>query len=133
MTALFLVCHEPLGSALHSVICHGYGRALDDIQVYDVWPGATPTEIAAGLRLLWQASGEPQEALIFTDLLGATPANGAALWIREGRQAPRVCSALSGVNLPMLLRAVTHQSRPAAELADELLSCQRSGACRLDF
>lgn len=132
MTALFLVCHAPLASALHAVVCHGFGRPPEDLQIYDVQAGEDPRCIAAALRQLWREAGQPQEALIFTDLMGATPANGAALWIREGQEAPPQSSALSGVNLPMLLRALTHKNRPAADLAEELLSCQRSGACRLD-
>ncbi len=52
--------------------------------------------------------------LILTDLPGATPHN---LALAAARRRCRHARVLSGLNLPMLLRALTHAELPSAELA----------------
>jgi PTS system ascorbate-specific IIA component len=49
-------------------------------------------------------------------VLGATPCN-VARQLQQGRST----QLLAGVNLPMLLRAVTYQHEPLAELAARAL------------
>ena len=36
MTAIILVCHAPLGQALHAVACHAFGRYIPDVVVADI-------------------------------------------------------------------------------------------------
>lgn len=131
-TQLFLVCHAPLGSALHAVACHGFGQKLSDVIVLDVLSSQTPQQVAENLTQLWQDNGRPTEVLVVTDLLGATPANGAQLWLKQLRtQAAIQGLGLAGVSLPGLLRALTYRELPAHALVDKLLQDPGQGCCSL--
>jgi PTS system ascorbate-specific IIA component len=131
-TQLFLVCHAPLGSALHAVACHGFGQKLSDVIVLDVLSSQTPQQVADALAQLWQEHGKPSEVLVITDLLGATPANGAQLWLKQLKTLAEVHGlGLAGVSLPGLLRALTYRELPARELVDKLLQDPGQGCCSL--
>ena len=118
MTALFIMAHAPLASALHAVALHAFPELAADIAVYDVPPGDdTARYLAEGEAQLAQLRGS--EVLILTDVIGATPANLVGqLARRPGRRA------LAGVNLPMLWRALNYRHLPL----DELFVRARDGA-----
>lgn len=118
-TLLVLVCHAPMASALHAVACHGFGMTLSAVRVIDVLSSASPQSVQNELESLWASEGCPEQVLVLTDLLGATPSNGAGAWLS---QAPTTRAGVTGVSLPMLLRALSHRSEPALGLAARLRS-----------
>ncbi|MEY4083231.1 MAG: hypothetical protein RL483_600 [Pseudomonadota bacterium] len=131
-TQLFLVCHAPLGSALHAVACHGFGQRLADVLVLDVLSSQGPEQVEQALDDLWLDNGEPSQVLVLADLLGATPANGAHRWLQRRRSEGRIKGqGLAGVSLPGLLRALTYRDRPADELVEKLLRDPGQGCCSL--
>ena len=96
-----IIAHAPLASALKTCAMHIYSMtgdtAAERIEAYDV-PSTVDTE--AGLieaqqraRRLLEESHEG--VLVFTDILGATPANIAHRLLDD----PHIC-VISGVNLP---------------------------------
>lgn len=116
-TLLILACHAPMASALHAVACHGFGMTLCAVRVLDVMSSANPQTVRADIESLWQADGRPEQVLILTDLLGATPSNGVSGWLAE---APSSRAGITGVSLPMLLRALSHREEHARSLAKML-------------
>lgn len=114
MTDIVVVAHSGIGEAMHSVAEVILDRAVE----VTVLPVAADDDPEAALaRLLgaferWDAAEPP---LVITDLPGATPHNIAVAAVaRTFPGAP----VLTGLNLPMLLRALNHRHRPAAELAE---------------
>ena len=71
--------------------------------------------------------------LILTDVMGATPANVAskleALGPLSGLNAPVI--VLAGLNLPMLMRCITHRGDSLEELAQKALVGGQNGILRL--
>lgn len=71
--------------------------------------------------------------LILTDVMGATPANvaskleslGPTIWIN----APVI--VLAGLNLPMLMRCISHRGEGMEELAKKALAGGQNGILRL--
>lgn len=116
-TLLVLVCHAPMASALHAIACHGFGVTLCAVRVIDVPSSATPESVEAEIESQWADSGQPPEVLILTDLLGATPSNGVTQWLAR---VPQSRAGITGVSLPMLLRALGHRDEPARVLAARL-------------
>lgn len=108
---ILIIAHAPLASALRQCVAHVFADRVDDVVAVDVQPQAS---VAQSVALAREAAGRFGEAplLLLTDVLGATPCN-VARQLQEGRKA----QLLAGVNLPMLLRAVTYQHEPLAELA----------------
>jgi PTS system ascorbate-specific IIA component len=60
--------------------------------------------------------------LVLTDIYGATPSNLACRLIEPGR-----VECVAGVNLPMLVRALTYRNEPLEVVAEKALSGGRDG------
>jgi PTS system ascorbate-specific IIA component len=112
---IVIIAHAPLASALRQCVAHVFADRVGDVVAVDVQPQATLMQSVAQARQAAQAFGDAP-LLLLTDVLGATPCN-VARQLQQGRSA----QLLAGVNLPMLLRAVTYQHEPLAELAERAL------------
>jgi PTS system ascorbate-specific IIA component len=64
--------------------------------------------------------------LLLTDVFGATPSNIAGKLISPGR-----IEAIAGVNLPMLLRALTYRDKDMQTLITRAVSGGRDGVLYL--
>lgn len=103
-TLIFLIAHAPLGHALRTCALHVFPDCGDAVRVLDVAPDAPPeASLQAASALLADVAGRP--VLVLTDLFGATPCNIAQRLV-EGRSRSRL---VTGLNLPMLLRAVSYR------------------------
>jgi PTS system ascorbate-specific IIA component len=69
---------------------------------------------------------EGNGVLVLTDMLGATPSNIAARLAAPGRVA-----VVAGVNLPMLVRALTYRAQPLAVVVEKAISGGREGVLHL--
>jgi PTS system ascorbate-specific IIA component len=128
-TQIILVCHAPLASALHAVACHGFHQHLSDVIAIDVLSEERKEQVCARIDAAWQEAGSPMAVLLLTDLHGATPSNGASLWLSS--QTPDA-AGVAGVSLPLLLKALTYKHLPPAALAAHLLESQADCGCRLE-
>lgn len=128
-TQIILVCHAPLASALHAVACHGFHQHLADVIAIDVLSEECKEHVCERIQAAWQEAGTPKAVLLLTDLHGATPSNGASLWLSS--QAPDA-AGVAGVSLPLLLKALTYKHLPPAALAAHLLESQADCGCRLE-
>lgn len=114
---IFIIAHAPLASALRQCVVHVFPDRVQGVLALDVQADTRPQEsLAAARQAVAQFGGAP--VLVLTDMLGATPCNVARELV-EGMQARLV----AGVNVPMLLRAVTYQQEPL----DELVACALRG------
>ncbi len=113
MTALVLVTHEGLGIELVRIAGAITRRELP-VVVVSVSVDDDPEDARRALERELARFAHDVPPLVFSDLPGATPHNVAAAAIAA------VCPGaplVSGLSLPMLLRALNHAGRPAAELA----------------
>ena len=99
---ILIIAHAPLASALRQCVLHVFPDSADKVGVFDVQPNVPPEETLAGARLALTLLNA-KEVLVLTDIFGATPCNVAQKLI-DGKGSRLV----AGVNLPMLLRAVTY-------------------------
>ena len=99
---ILIIAHAPLASALRQCVLHVFPDSADKVGVFDVQPNVPPEETLAGARLALTLLNA-KEVLVLTDIFGATPCNVAQKLI-DGK----VSRLVAGVNLPMLLRAVTY-------------------------
>lgn len=119
-TSLLIIAHAPLADALRRCVGHVFPDQIDALQAYDVPAEDAPDLSLARLRrMLEPSAGRP--LLLLTDVQGATPCNLACRLAGElaARQPVRV---VAGVNLPMLLRAVTYRDQPLQQLLDKVLA-----------
>lgn len=107
MNGILVVAHAPLASALRQCVLHVFPDAAAAVVAVDVLPEASPEDSLALVRAA--AAGLDADrclghVLVLTDVIGATPCNVAQRLV-DGTSAQLV----SGVNLPMLLRAVSYR------------------------
>jgi PTS system mannose-specific IIA component len=102
MTTVLIIAHAPLASALKTVAQHAYPDCAASVLALDVARDASQEQVEAQARSLI-ASRADAEALVFTDVFGATPGRGAALL----SGSPRV-RVITGVNVPMLWRTLCY-------------------------
>ena len=107
MNAILLIAHAPLANALRQCALHVFPDCGSWVVAIDVQPNLSPEETLGSARIaLDQLARAPQVkgVLVLTDIFGATPSNVAQKLV-DGVNS----RLITGVNLPMLLRAVTYR------------------------
>ncbi|WP_290874854.1 PTS fructose transporter subunit IIA [Aquabacterium sp.] len=116
MPGLFIIAHAPLATALKQAAAHCFPEAAMQLQVLDVLPNLPADEVEAQARVLLsivQDADERGEALILTDVFGATPCNTVQR-LADGVKV----KVITGANVPMLWRALNY----ANESLDTLIT-----------
>ncbi len=116
-TGILIVAHAPLASALRTAALHVYPEAATGVLALDVAPNESPDITRLAVQALLAQLGTPQ-ALVLTDVFGATPSNVAQKAV-DGVSTKLV----AGANLPMLLRTVNYRH----EVLDVLVTRALSG------
>jgi len=109
MPGLLIIAHAPLASSLKAVASHAFPECASVLVALDVQADTPVEEIEAQARALLEQVRKP-EALIFTDVFGATPCNVAQRLASsvEGAQV----KVIAGVNVPMLWRSLCYSDEP---------------------
>ncbi len=103
MNHIVIIAHAPLASALRSCALHVFPDCGDWVSALDVQPNSPPEETVAQARTMLAQRRSPN-ALLLADIFGATPSN-VARELADGVHT----KLITGVNLPMLLRAITYR------------------------
>ena len=106
MAGMMIIAHAPLASALRAVAEHTFPDCSRVLEALDVPPDMPLEEVEAQARSMLARVRSP-EALIFTDVFGATPCNVAQL-MGDGVQV----RVIAGVNVPMLWRSLCYANEP---------------------
>lgn len=102
-TGILIIAHAPLASALRDCVLHVYPDAAEGVVALDVPAHENPDITRAAAKALLSRFDTPQ-ALVLTDVFGATPCN-VAQKVVDGHMS----KLIAGVNLPMLLRTVNYR------------------------
>jgi mannose PTS system EIIA component len=122
MIGLFLITHSSYGESLIQCACHVLNTRPPQIAQLGVSAQDDPLDALplAGKMLALVDSGEG--VLIMTDVFGATPANIAMKLLKPGK-----VEGIAGVNLPMLLRALTYRDKGMETLITKAIAGGRDG------
>jgi PTS system ascorbate-specific IIA component len=115
MPRLLIVAHAPLASSLQAVAQHVYPDCVWQLAAVDVLPGMSGDEARASVAAAL-AAHPGEQVLILTDVENATPSN-AALAVAD----PARMRLVTGVNVPMMWRALCYAEQPITELAQRAL------------
>ncbi|CAG4884031.1 PTS fructose transporter subunit IIA [Georgfuchsia toluolica] len=122
MIGLFLITHTTYGESLIQCVCHVLNKRPPQVAQLGVALQDDPLNLLPLARdmMKWVDSGKG--VLIMTDVYGATPANITMKLLEPGR-----IEGLAGVNLPMLLRALTYRDKDMETLVARATSGGRDG------
>ena len=122
MPGMLIIAHAPLASALKAVAEHTFPDCAGVLAALDVTRDMSIDDVETRARELLERVRTP-EALIFTDVFGATPCNIAQRLPNLGVRM----HCVSGLNLPMLLRVLNYPEQSLDELAQTAASGGRGG------
>jgi PTS system ascorbate-specific IIA component len=122
MNAILLIAHAPLASALRDGALHVFPDAGAVIQALDVGAADAPEETLVRAETVLRCLPAGQDVLVLTDVCGATPCN-VAQRLGDGVHT----RLLAGVNLPMLLRAVSYRHEPLEAMMHKAMDGGRQG------
>jgi PTS system ascorbate-specific IIA component len=127
MIGLFLLTHGSYGEALIQCACHVLNRRPPQLAQLGVTPADDPLDILPTARAWVELVDGGQGVLILTDIFGATPCNVAMKLLDPGR-----IEVVAGVNLPMLVRALTYRDRDdMASLVRKTVAGGRDGVIQI--
>ncbi|MFZ9406777.1 MAG: PTS sugar transporter subunit IIA [Burkholderiaceae bacterium] len=116
MIGILVISHEPLGTALLHCTRHIFGRLEPQLAALDVIPDEDPEAAFQSAQELIKRINDGTGVIVLTDLYGATPARIATRLAERHR-----IEVIAGVNLPLLVKAISHRRGPLDEVADRLL------------
>jgi PTS system mannose-specific IIA component len=111
LIGILIISHGALGESLIHAASHVLGKRPLRVRQIGVTVHDDPEAILPLARDFVRALDGGDGVLVLTDIYGATPGNIAMRLLETGRVA-----GIAGVNLPMLIRALTYRNEPLATL-----------------
>ncbi|MGE5466944.1 MAG: PTS sugar transporter subunit IIA [Ignavibacteria bacterium] len=126
MIGLFLVTHSSYGESLIQCACHVLNKRPPQIAQLGVAIQDDPLDVLPLARQMLGLVDSGEGVLVLTDVYGATPANIALKLLEPGR-----IEGVAGVNLPMLLRALTYRDKDMNTLVTRAIAGGRDGVLNM--
>ena len=117
MIGLLLLTQGDIGAALIQAAEYTLGYRPPALQPLRANHDDTPEELADRIKQMLHRLDQGQGVLILVDIYGATHANMARRFLTKNR-----IEMITGVNLPMLIRALNYRTLTLAELIDKALT-----------
>jgi PTS system ascorbate-specific IIA component len=122
MIGLFLLTHGSYGESLIQCACHVLNSRPPQIAQLGVSAQDDPLDALPLAEKMLTLVDSGKGVLIMTDIFGATPANIAMKMLKRGK-----IEGVAGVNLPMLLRALTYRDKGMETLVTKAIAGGRDG------
>ncbi len=127
MIGILIVSHGTFGESLIHCASHVLGKRPLYLRQLGVTVHDDPDAILPVAEDLVRYLDRGDGVLVLTDIFGATPSNIAARLLEPGR-----IEGLAGVNLPMLIRALTYREEAGlADVLDKAFSGGSEGIVRM--
>ena len=126
MIGILIVSHGAFGESLIHSASHVLGKRPLYLRQVGITVHDDPDAILPVAEDLIRFLDQGQGVLVMSDIYGATPSNIAMKLLRPGR-----VEGLAGVNLPMLIRALTYRDEPLEAVLGKALSGASEGVLRM--
>ncbi|HZP94250.1 MAG TPA: PTS fructose transporter subunit IIA [Burkholderiales bacterium] len=126
MVGILLITHGTLGESLIHCASHVMGSRPPLLMQIGVTPHDDPQQILAQALRLLKSLNHGEGVLVLSDIYGATPCNIAAKLLAPGK-----VEGVAGVNLPMLVRALTYRDEPLQTVVAKAVSGGAEGVMQI--
>lgn len=127
MVGILLITHAPLGNAFMATAAHMYAGPLERVEAIDVMADQDPFEVNVLAMEAIARLDDGAGVLVMTDMMGGTPSNCCHMLTAVGH-----VEVIAGVNLPMLLRALTYRENDLETVVEKAISGAKTGAVKMD-
>lgn len=111
MINIFIISHSEIANSFAYCLEHVLGKRVDNLVILPVKKTEEPDAILVKAQEIVKKQLEKYDGIIIlTDIFGATPSNIACKLVK-----PDVVEVVSGLNLSMLLRAISYSSSTLKE------------------
>ncbi|MFL6581497.1 MAG: PTS sugar transporter subunit IIA [Burkholderiales bacterium] len=117
MVGILIITHGALGESLIHSASHVMGARPMQLAHLGVSMDDDPQQIVPQAIKLLQSLDQGRGVLVLTDVYGATPSNIAGRLLIPGK-----IEGVAGVNLPMLVRALTYRNEPLKTVVAKAVS-----------
>ena len=122
LIGVLIIAHDTLGDSLVRAVTHVLGARPPQLEALGVAAATIRRVLLPRAREAVARLDEGDGVLILSDIYGATPTNITCRLLGPGR-----VEGIAGVNLPMLVRALTYRDEPLATVAEKALSGGHDG------
>jgi len=126
MIGILIVAHGAFGEALIHSASHALGKRPMRVRQVGVTVHDDPEAMLPQARDLVAQLDDGDGVLVLTDIYGATPGNIALQLLVPGK-----VEGISGVNLPMLIRALTYRDQKLSAVVEKALSGGTEGVVHM--
>jgi PTS system ascorbate-specific IIA component len=126
MIGILIVSHGAFGEALIHSASHVLGKRPLRVRQVGVTVHDDPQAMLPQAQELVRQLDEGDGVLVLTDIYGATPGNIALKLLAPGK-----VEGISGVNLPMLIRALTYRDKGLKAAVEKALSGGSEGVVHM--
>ncbi|MDO4795972.1 MAG: PTS fructose transporter subunit IIA [Brachymonas sp.] len=131
MNKILIIAHAPFAQALRACAMHVFPDCAKQVLALDVPADEAFEQTFAAACKLVPAQGH--DLLVLTDVFGATPSNVAQRLLQHCAARGVQVREVTGVNLPMLLRALCYAALPLQELEQYALTGGTQGMFAVDI
>lgn len=117
MIGILIIAHGTLGESLIHCASHVFGTRPLQVRQLGITVHDSPDSILIQAQELIKQLDQGQGVLVLSDIYGATPCNVACRLLVPGH-----VEVVSGVNVPMLVRALNYRHESLAALVDKTLA-----------
>ena len=122
MISIVVIAHSEIANSFAYCVEHILAKRVDSLHILAVRKTEDADEIYYRARKLIDKVSKNDGVLILSDLFGATPCNIAQKLVVRGK-----VELIAGLNLPMLIRAVTYAKYDLATVLAKSLEGANSG------
>ena len=126
IVGILLITHYGLGESLIQIATHIMSEKPKNIEFLSVTEESKFESLVATGNNLLRALDNGKGVVLLTDLFGATPFN-----VTKKIAIKKKVTVVSGVNLPMLLKALTYRTLPLDALTNKITLEESLGVAKI--
>jgi mannose PTS system EIIA component len=127
MVHIIIVAHAEIANSFAYCVEHILEKRVESLHIMPIKKTQDTKQMLDQLHELVAKLTQDEEVLILTDLFGATPSNLAKQLVMPGK-----VEMITGLNMPMLIRAITYADQDLSVCAARALEGSKSGVVYLN-
>ena len=127
MVTIIVIAHSEIANSLVSCAEHILAKRVANLHIISVKKTENTEHILERVNEFISSFGHERQLLLLTDLFGATPSNIATRLIKPGK-----IEMITGLNMPMLIRAISYADYDLRTCIDKSIEGGRNGIVYLN-